>query len=104
MKSTDGERRNIKLILSNQMSNQEWDIEPPVDVSVAALIRKFVSTPSLGIPEMDDEGNRIPWRIMWDQGHRYLSEHETLGAAGLSEGDTLVMSYEPRAGKHQCDC
>jgi hypothetical protein len=98
MTTSDSNRRTIKLILANQMLNQEWDIEPPVDVSVAALIRKFVSTPTLGIPETDDAGNRIPWRLMWDQGNRYLSEHETLAAAGVAEGHMLMMAYEPRAG------
>ena len=98
MTTSESNRKTIKLILANQMLNQEWDIEPPVDVSVAALIRKFVSTPSLGIPETDEAGNRIPWRLMWDQGNRYLAEHETLAAAGVQEGNMLMMAYEPRAG------
>ena len=96
-------RRSLKLVLTNQMSNQEWDIEPPVDVSVATLIHKFISTPSLGIAETDEAGNRIPWRLMWDQGNRYLSENETLATAGVQEGHTLVMAYEPRAGVQTID-
>lgn len=98
MTSNESNRKTIRLILANQMMNQEWDIELPVDVSVAGLIRKFLSEPSLGIPETDDGGNRIPWRLMWDQGNRYLSEHETLATASVQEGNMLMMAYEPRAG------
>lgn len=88
--------RTIHVILSNTMANEEWDLNPPVDVQAHVLLRKIVV--ETGARERDEGGILIPYRLMWTEGDRYLAESETLKQAGVQDGHHLVLAYEARAG------
>ena len=92
------ENEKIHVVLGSTLGTDEWDVDPPVDVPVQALIRKFLRTPEFGLPERDDNGNLIPYRLLWKEKQRYLGESETLRSAGVQEGNVLIMAYEARAG------
>ncbi|MEU2280691.1 EsaB/YukD family protein [Streptomyces sp. NPDC013178] len=88
----------VPIILRASFGTGSWDISLPLDVNVAAIIKKLVSRPDLGFTEQDSSGLRIPYRLRWQEGNRYLLEGETLRAAQVTAGHTLVMSAEARAG------
>lgn len=88
--------RTIHIRLSNTMANEEWELDPPVDVPVHALLARIIR--EVGARRADEQGGRIPYRLHWPEGERYLIESETLAAAGVRDGDSLVLTYEPRAG------
>ena len=88
----------IAVLLGSTMGTDEWEISPPLDVPAQALITKFVRTPEFGFRDHDDNGNPIPYRLLWQQANRYLGESETLRAAGVAEGHKLLMTFEARAG------
>ncbi len=90
----------IAVILGTTMGTQEWELQVPVDVPAQALIGKFLRTPDLGFKEQDDNGNTIPYRLMWNEGKRALRESESLRQAGVQPGNKLVMAHEARAGAH----
>ena len=83
----------ISVTLRTTMGTEEWEVKVPLDVPVAALIQKFIRTPQLGFRERDDEGNRIPYRLMHQEGNKFLGDTETLREADAQEGHTLVMTF-----------
>lgn len=42
-----------RVIFETTPGGDKWDIEPPLDVSVQAPVRKFTPTPDPRIPELD---------------------------------------------------
>ncbi|CAM5519418.1 EsaB/YukD family protein [Streptomyces aurantiogriseus] len=88
----------IPVILRASFGTGSWDISLPLDVNVAAIIKKLIGTANLGFTEQDSSGLRIPYRLRWQEGNRYLLEGETLRAAQVAAGHTLIMSAEARAG------
>jgi hypothetical protein len=86
----------INVVLSNTLSNQEWDLSPPLSVQTHVLLKKIVQ--ETHARERDDNGLPIPYRLMWTEGDRYLMESETLKQAGVLDGHHLILAYEPRAG------
>lgn len=91
------ERDLITIILTTSMGTDEWEMEVPHDVLAQALVNKFIRS-DLGFRERDDAGNPIPYRLLWKEGGRYLSEGESLRAANVQSGHTIVMAHEARAG------
>lgn len=92
------ERKFRKIKLTSTMGNDTWEVDAPATVEVHRLISKFVKTAAFGFKPTDDSGNMIPYRLMWTERNRYLSESETLLQAGVPDGDTLAMTHEARAG------
>jgi proteasome lid subunit RPN8/RPN11 len=92
------ELESIPVILKTAMGVDAWDIELPVTVPVAALLVKLVRAPDFGLREHDDDGNLVPYRLMWEEGSRYLSETETLKTAQVQAHHTLIVTQEARAG------
>jgi uncharacterized ubiquitin-like protein YukD len=89
----------ISVILATTMGTDQWDLNLPIDVPAQALINKLVGTEGLPFRGQDDDGQQIPYRLMWKEGGRYLAEAETLRTVGVQEGNTLVMAHEARAGE-----
>jgi hypothetical protein len=88
----------VDIILETTLGAQAWDMTVPVDVPVQALIARFLREPELGFRAQDDSGNRIPYRLMWKEGNRFLRESETLRQVDIKPGHTLIMTHEARAG------
>ncbi|MFP3986316.1 EsaB/YukD family protein [Streptomyces sp. E11-3] len=88
---------SIPVILRASFGTSSWDISLPLDINVAAIIKKLIDA-NLGFDDQDSSGRRIPYRLRWKEGNRYLLEGETLRAAQVAEGHTLIMSAEARAG------
>jgi len=93
------EQEEIPIILGTTMATVSWDLRLPARAMVQAVINKLVSTPELPFREQDDNGRRVPYRLMWKEGDRLLNETETLEGAGVREGHTLVMTRQARAGR-----
>jgi hypothetical protein len=87
------------VILGSTMGTDQWDLSLPTGVVVAAVIAKLLSSPDLPFREQDDNGRRVPYRLMWREGERLLRETETLGDAGVSAGDHIIMTHQARAGR-----
>ena len=68
-----------------------WEVDAPATVEVHRLIAKFIKTAAFGFKATDDAGTLIPYRLMWTEKNRYLTESETLSQAGVADGDTLAM-------------
>lgn len=94
----DGPPNTLTLVLSSSVGADSWDVTVPSNVEAHRLMGQFVRSSELGFKATDDAGNRIPYRLMWEQGQRYLGDAETLRQAGVANGDTLVMAHEARAG------
>jgi hypothetical protein len=92
------ELESIPIVLKTAMGTQEWELSVPLDIAVMRLIIKFIREPDLGFRERDDNGNLIPYRLMYQEGDRYLAESETLRKAGVQANHTLVLMHEARAG------
>jgi hypothetical protein len=88
----------IPVNLTSTLGTAEWEVDLPLDVAVQSLIAKFVRDPQFDFRERDEAGNLIPYRLLWQDRNRYLSESETLRIAGVERNNTLVMAHEPRAG------
>ena len=88
----------ISIVLASTMGTQMWDLDLPVDIPVAALIQRLTRVSELPFEEQNDAGKRNPYRILWREGDRYLSEDETLRLAGVKPNHTLIMAREARAG------
>src|SRR5258708_31265105 len=88
----------ISVIVATKMNTDEGDLQLPLDLPVQAIIARLISAPELPFRSQGDGGAPIPYRLMWREGHRILSESETLREASVEEGHTLVMSREARAG------
>lgn len=97
----DRQIRTIKL--TSTMGTDTWEVDAPATVEVHRLIAKFVRTASFGFKPTDDAGTLIPYRLMWTERNRYLNESETLLEAGVTNGDTLAMTHEARAGTLRSD-
>ncbi|WP_412543201.1 EsaB/YukD family protein [Longispora sp. K20-0274] len=95
---TSAEATNIPVILATTLGTEQWNIALPTNVVVQKIITRLVQEPSLPFRQQDDLGNRVPYRLMWREGGRHLGETETLGQAGVVEGNTLVMTHQARAG------
>ena len=89
----------IPVIIATTMATQQWDIELPIDIPVQSLIARLVAAPELPFTEQDRQGATIPYRLMWKEPNRYLSESETLREAGVEPGNTLIVTQEARAGQ-----
>jgi hypothetical protein len=97
--SEDADRPNtIHLILTSTFGADEWELDLPTNRAVQRVVAVLLRKPEFGFREHDDDGNLVPYRILWKEGNRYLGETETLAGAGVHEGHTLVMSHEARAG------
>lgn len=92
------QRPTVPVILATTMATQQWELSLPTQVVVAALIAKLVSSPEMNFRPQDDNGRRVPYRLMWTEGERFLGETETLEQAGVEPNNTLVMTHEARAG------
>jgi hypothetical protein len=97
-KEKNTQHETISVTLESTMMNEAWELELPVDVPALSIIAKFIREPKLPFRERDDEGNLIPYRLMWREGERYLGETETLQSAQIEAGHTIVMTHEARAG------
>ena len=75
----------VGIILRTGFGQDEWDLTLPLNVVVQALISRMTKEASLGLSALDSDGNRIPYRLMWQEGERYLAESETLGEAGVKD-------------------
>jgi hypothetical protein len=92
-------KSQVDVILSSTTGADEWELSLPTTVAVQGLIAKFIRTAELGFAERDSGGRMIPYRLIWVEQDRYLGETETLGSAGVQDGNKLVMAYEARAGR-----
>jgi hypothetical protein len=88
----------IPIILGTTMANNQWDLHLPVRIVVQAIISKLVNSPELPFREQDDNGRRVPYRLMWREGDRILNETETLEGAGVRPNHMLIMTRQARAG------
>ncbi|MFE6745298.1 EsaB/YukD family protein [Kitasatospora purpeofusca] len=93
------EQNPIPVVLATTMVTEQWDLELPVTVLVQSIIVKLIATPGMPFREQDDDGRRVPYRLMWREGDRVLNETETLASAGVRPNDTLVMTRQARAGQ-----
>jgi hypothetical protein len=89
----------VAIVLATTMNTDRWDLMLPLDIAVQSLVLKLIDAPQLPFRAQDDSGVRIPYRLMWQEGNRYLNESETLRAAGVETGHTLIMTHEARAGR-----
>ncbi|MFD8301600.1 hypothetical protein ACFV29_04450 [Streptomyces sp. NPDC059690] len=87
----------IPIILRASFGRNSWDLSLPLDINISAIIRKLIRS-NLGFEEQDSTGTRIPYRLHWHEGNRYLLEGETLRTAQVAAHHTLTMSAEARAG------
>jgi hypothetical protein len=87
-----------EAILKNTTSTDQWQITVPLLISVAKILQKIVSDARFGFPATDHLGNRIAYRLFYDEGDRHLAEADTLGAVGFQDNHTLVVTTETRAG------
>ncbi len=87
----------IPIILRASFGTNSWDLSLPLDINISAIIRKLIRS-NLGFEEQDSTGARIPYRLHWQEGNRYLLEGETLRTAQVAARHTLTMSAEARAG------
>ena len=92
------ELESIPVVLKTGMGTQEWELTVPIDVPIRRLLIKLVRDPEMGFRERDDNGAPIPYRLMHQDGGRYLAESETLRKAGVQANHTLVLMHEARAG------
>lgn len=92
-------QEQIPIILGTTMATDQWDLHLPVRIVVQAIIEKLVASPELPFREQDDNGRRVPYRLMWREGDRILNESETLEGAGVQPHHTLVMTRQARAGR-----
>ncbi|WP_432979442.1 hypothetical protein [Dactylosporangium sp. CA-233914] len=96
---TTDDQGSIPIRLATTMGTEQWNIRLPVNVVVQRLIARLVAAPELPFREQDDSGQRVPYRLMWKEGNRYLAEAETLARTGVSPNDTLVVTHQARAGR-----
>ena len=89
----------ISIILATTMGTEQWDLELPTTVLVQSIISKLIATAGLPFREQDDNGRRVPYRLMWKEGDRILNETETLAGAGVQPRETLIMTRQARAGR-----
>jgi hypothetical protein len=92
------ESPTIPVIMATTMATQQWTLNLPTRVVVQAIIAKIISTPEMNFREQDDNGRRVPYRLMWTEGDRLLQETETLEQAGVQPNHTLIMTHQARAG------
>ena len=49
----------VHVVLATTLGADKWDIEPPLDVSCQALVRKIARTPELQLPELHESSKPI---------------------------------------------
>ncbi len=70
--------------------------EVPKDVPVKELIPEL--TTSLALPTVGPDGRPVGYRLDSKALGRELQEEETLAAAGVPEGDRLIVTADVTAG------
>jgi hypothetical protein len=88
----------ISVILASTMRTDEWEVELPIDIPAQGLIAKILTLSEFALPERDEQGRLIPYRLLWQEGNRHLKESETLREAKVQAGQTIVLTREARAG------
>lgn len=87
----------ITVNLSSTVGTDTWTVKVPLDVQVRSIIAKLLQTPDLGFRERDDSGYLIPYRLLWQEGSRYLNDAETLRHVGVEEGHQIILTHEIRS-------
>lgn len=95
----DHEPVMIPVVLGSTMGTDQWDIQLPDNVPVQAIIQRLLKSTELPFREQDDNGRRVPYRLMWQEGNRILREAETLADAGVEPSAHLIMTHQARAGR-----
>jgi uncharacterized ubiquitin-like protein YukD len=89
----------VNVILRQMMGAGEYDLAAPADATVNAILVGVLESPDCPFRQVDDAGRRIQYTLVWEEGgNRALRGSETLGGAGVADGDHLVLRHEARAG------
>ena len=82
--------KTIKVIIKVLPSNEDVDVELPVNATPADIIEKMLES-GIG-PRNDNAGNPITYNLTPKGKNIVIGEDETLGAAQVQEGDVLLMT------------
>ena len=83
--------QTIRVVFATTLRAEEWDIEPPIDLPVGALIAKLLRMPEFCLPEFNSRLKPIEYNLAWQEGRRNLDKHETLRTAGVKSTHTLIL-------------
>lgn len=86
----------IDVVIMDATGSKEQDATVPADAQSIRLIAKLVEL--MNLPLTGPDGQPLSYKFHHKASGRQLRDDETLGAAGVSEGDTLRLVPEITAG------
>ncbi len=85
---------NVSII--DVTGNKEQDAALPIDAPVRRIIAKLIQMMSL--PSAGPDGQPMSYKFIHKSSGRQIADEQTLGEAGVQEGDVLRLQPEIMAG------
>lgn len=86
----------VSITLVRADTNQEFDVELPDDAAITELLPALVK--ELGLPLTGQDGNQVAYELSNKRTGTELKESETLGSAGVKNGDLMLLTSTFVAG------
>ncbi len=91
---------NVNII--DVTGNKEQEAALPVDAPVRRIIAKLVQMMSL--PAVGPDGQPMSYKFVHKSSGRQIADEQTLGEAGVRDGDVLRLQPEITAGQAKGRC
>lgn len=86
----------ISVIIVDTTGNKEQKVGLPDDVKTGIIMVKLIE--KIKLPSIGPDGNPISYKFIHKVSGRQLLETQTLGEAGIKDGDVLRLQPEITAG------
>jgi hypothetical protein len=87
---------NVKVVISDATGVRNQEATVPDDAQVIRLIARLIEL--MDLPVVGPDGQPLSYKFHHRASGRQLRDTETLGEAGVQEGDTLRLVAEITAG------
>ena len=86
----------VSVIIIDTTGNKEQKVGLPDDIKCGIIMVKLVE--KINLPAVGPDGNPISYKFIHKLTGRQLLESQTLGEAGVKDGDVLRLQPEITAG------
>jgi len=87
----------LNVIIVDATGNKEQKVGLPDDIKIGIIMVKLVE--KIKLPSTGPDGNPISYKFIHKVTGRQLLEAQTLGEAGIHDGDVLRLQPEITAGR-----
>lgn len=86
----------VNVTIIDVTGNKEQEASLPVDAPVRRIIAKLIQMMSL--PAVGPDGQQMSYKFVHKSSGRQIADEQTLGEAGVGDGDVLRLQPEITAG------